>query len=124
MPLRANLFCANAVRVSANFYFGLFRFVDWKPLTLLRSVCVMKRVHILMVLFSSIAAPVVVAQDAATEVQEGNVEQWIEYYKKERGLSNEIVTQEKGVQNPAPQEARENEGGGASTQPAAADAED
>ncbi len=38
------------------------------------------------------------AQDAAIEAQEGDIEHWIEYYKKERGGSNETVTTE----SPAP----------------------
>ena len=36
-------------------------------------------------------------QDAATQVQEGDVGQWIEYYKKERNQSNEPVTDKKAL---------------------------
>lgn len=45
--------------------------------------------------------PSFAAQDAAVEVQEGNVEHWIEYYKKERDGSNRTVTKEPA--EPAPQ---------------------
>ena len=36
------------------------------------------------------------ANDAAVEAKEGDIEHWIEYYKKERGSSNETVTAEPG----------------------------
>ena len=77
-----------------------------------------------MVMLSVMAAPLVAAQDAAIEIKEGDVEHWIEYYKKERGLSNEPVTQEKGAQRAAPQEASEGEGSDVSMQPATPDPED
>ncbi len=59
----------------------------------------MKSIECLVVLWLSIApAWTFAAQDAAIEAQEGDIEHWIEYYKKERGGSNETVTTE----SPAP----------------------
>ena len=85
----------------------------------------MKRIDVcLVVLVCAMAAPLVAAQDAAIEAKEGDVEHWIEYYKKERGLSNEIVTQEQGTQQSAPQGASESEGSGVSTQPATPNRDD
>ena len=45
-------------------------------------------------LLSAAAVQSFAAQDAAMEAQEGDIEHWIEYYKKERGRSNETVTEE------------------------------
>ena len=42
------------------------------------------------------------ARDAAVEAQEGNVDHWIEYYRKERGGSNEPVTKEPSEAAPQP----------------------
>ena len=44
------------------------------------------------------------AQDAAIEVQEGDVDHWIEYYKKERGLGDETDTDDKDVPKASPHE--------------------
>lgn len=63
----------------------------------------MRPLSCLLAFLLGIAAvdPSFAARDAAVEVQEGNVEHWIEYYKKERGVSNETVTKEPA--EPAPQ---------------------
>ena len=45
-------------------------------------------------LLSATAVQSFAARDAALEAQEGDIEHWIEYYKKERGRSNETVTDE------------------------------
>lgn len=82
----------------------------------------MKRIYdCLILLVSAMAVPFVAAQDAAIEIKEGDVEHWIEYYKKERGLSDETVTQKKDAPKAVPQEAGQSEGSASSTQPATPD---
>ncbi|UCH48206.1 MAG: hypothetical protein JSU95_19670 [Betaproteobacteria bacterium] len=68
----------------------------------------------LALLGSAMAAPLFAAQDAAIEAKEGDVEHWIEYYKKERGLSNETVTEDKVMPEVAPRDAGDS---GVSTSP-------
>ena len=77
-----------------------------------------------MFLLSAAAAPSLTAQDAATEAKEGDVEHWIEYYKKERGLSIETVTDDKETPEAAPQEAADSGGDASSTVPDASDPDD
>jgi hypothetical protein len=85
----------------------------------------MKRICVYLVfLVSAAAAPSLTAQDAATEAKEGDVEHWIEYYKKERGLSIETVTDEEGTPEAASQEAGDGEHGASSTRPDAPDPAD
>ena len=74
-----------------------------------------------MLLVSTTAVPLVAAQDAAVEVKEGDVKHWIEYYKKERGFSNETVTPKKDATKAVPQENDQSEGGTSSTRPAQPD---
>ncbi len=59
----------------------------------------------------ALAATCVSAQDAAIEAQEGDIEHWIEYYKKERGRSNEPVTEESEVPQTDIPETNETEAG-------------
>lgn len=47
-------------------------------------------------LFSAATADCVASEDAATQVQEGDVRHWIEYYEKERARSNDTVTRDTG----------------------------
>ncbi len=47
------------------------------------------------------------AQDAAIEAQEGSVEHWIEYYKKERGNRDDTVTVDPPAAQPKPSGAGE-----------------
>ncbi len=51
---------------------------------------IMRRVGVLLLcLIGALAVPSLCAGDAAIEAQEGDVEHWIEYYKKERGTLEE-----------------------------------
>lgn len=78
----------------------------------------MKRIHVYLIFLVSVtAAPSLAAEDAAIEAKEGDVEHWIEYYKKERGLSIETVTDKKGTPETVPQEAGDRGGGASSTRP-------
>ncbi len=82
----------------------------------------MKRIYgCLILLASAMAVPFVAAQDAAIEIKEGDVEHWIEYYKRERGLGDETVTQKKDPPKALPQEAGQSEGRASSTRPATPD---
>ena len=71
--------------------------------------------------FAGAVAPLLAAQDAATEVMEGDVRHWIEYYKKERGLSNGTVTEDKATPEAAPEEAGDGGTDAPATQPATPD---
>ena len=85
----------------------------------------MKRICVYLVfLVSAAAAPSLTAQDAATEAKEGDVEHWIEYYKKERGLSIETPADDKSAPEAAPQEAGDSGGGASSTRPDSPDPDD
>lgn len=85
----------------------------------------MKRICVyLAFLVSAVAAPALTAQDAAVEAKEGDVEHWIEYYKKERGLSIETVTDDKSAPEAAPQEAGDKEHEASSTRPDSSDPDD
>ena len=85
----------------------------------------MKRICVYLVFLVSVAAASsLTAPDAATEVKEGDVEHWIEYYKKERGLSIETVTDEEGTSEAASQEAGDGGHGASSTRPDAPDPAD
>ena len=56
---------------------------------------------LLAVLLSVMPGFSLAAEDAAIEVQEGDIKHWIEYYKKERGGSNEMVTTDPPVTEPS-----------------------
>jgi hypothetical protein len=60
----------------------------------LSSLLVKTHPRLLMFVLTLASALASAAQDAAVEAQEGNVEHWIEYYKKERDGGNETVTKE------------------------------
>ena len=73
--------------------------------TMLSFLETMKRIHVYLIFLVSVTvAPSLAAEDAAIEAKEGDVEHWIEYYKKERGLGNEAVTEKKSAPKAAPKE--------------------
>ena len=76
----------------------------------------MIRICVFLILFvgNTSVAPLFANQDAAVEIQEGDVRHWIEYYKKERGISNEAAAEEEGTAKPAPPATEENRAGAAS----------
>ena len=85
----------------------------------------MKRICVYLVfLVSAAAAPSVTAQDAAVEAKEGDVEHWIEYYKKERGLSIETVKDDKSAPEAEPEEAGDKGREASSTRPDSPDPDD
>jgi hypothetical protein len=73
---------------------------------MLSSGFTVKRIYFCLIVFvSTVATALFAAQDAAIEVQEGDIEHWIEYYKKERGVSSETAPEEDSIPKVEPLEA-------------------
>lgn len=73
-------------------------------------------VYLILIVGITPVVPLFANQDAAVEIQEGDVRHWIEYYKKERGISNEAASEDKEAPKPVPQGTEESRTGAASSE--------